>query len=112
MEDEDGEPIGMICFWSEKALAKSCIKNGWEEYEPLEIDLTEFIENWCIGIDNDGLLIGTNFAQNMFGYEIEGYELILELITELKTNNKELEFQKFDNLSDLESQIKEALEDP
>jgi hypothetical protein len=110
LEDEDGKPIGIICFWSEKALAKSGIKNGWEEYEPTEINQAEFIENWCIGIDNDELLVGTNFDQNMFGYEIEGYELILELIEELKKKNKELDFEKFENLEDLEVQIREAME--
>lgn len=91
-------------------MSKSCVKNGWEEYEPTEIDLAEFIENWCIGIDNDELLVGTNFDQNMFGYEIEGYELILELIKELKKNKKELDFEKFENLEDLETQIREAME--
>lgn len=109
LEDENGVPIGIICFWSDKALAKSCVKNGWEEYEPTEINLAEFIENWCIGIDNDELLVGTNFDQNMFGFEIEGYELILELIDELKKNKKELEFQKFENIEDLENQIREAI---
>jgi len=28
-DDEDDEPVQIICFWSEKALAKSCIKDGW-----------------------------------------------------------------------------------
>jgi hypothetical protein len=108
-EDEDGEPIGIICFWSEKALANSCIKNGWEEYKLTEISLSEFIENWCIGMDNDELLVGTNFDQNMFGFEIDPFDLILELVEELKTNKKELEFLKFENLADLENQINEAI---
>ena len=110
LEDEDGDPIGIICFWSEKALAKACAKDVWEEHEPIAISLVEFIENWCIGIDNEELLVGTNFDQNMFGFEIEGYELILELIAELKANKKDLEFIKFKNLQDLESQIREAIE--
>ena len=108
-EDEEGEPAEVLCFWSEKALAQACVKNGWEEYQPSEINLAEFIENWCIGIDNDELLVGTNFDQNMFGFEIEGYELILELVDELKKNNKELNFQKFENLEDLEKQIRDAI---
>ena len=108
-EDEDGEPIGIICFWSEKALANSCIKNGWEEYKLAEISLSEFIENWCIGMDNDELLVGTNFDQNMFGFEIDPFDLILELVEELKTNKKELEFLKFENLADLEKQINDAI---
>ena len=109
LEDEEGEPIGIICFWSEKVLAKACAKNGWEEYEPTEISLSEFIENWCIGINNDELLVGTNFDHHMFGYEIEGYELILEIIAELKKNKRELKFIKFGNLDDLKTQIKESM---
>jgi Protein of unknown function (DUF2750) len=104
-EDDNGEPLGIICFWSDKVLARSCKKNDWKDYEVTEIDLNTFIENWCIGLDNDGLLVGTNFDQNMFGFEIEGYELILELIHELKTNNIILDFQKFKNLNDLEIQL-------
>ncbi|MFB9080051.1 DUF2750 domain-containing protein [Flavobacterium procerum] len=109
LEDEEGEPIEIICFWSEEKMARVAAKNGWEDYVPAKIDLTDFIENWCIGMDNDGLLVGTNFDQNMFGYEIEGYELILELIEELKKSNDKLEFKKFDSIEDLESQIKEIL---
>ncbi|WP_099711793.1 DUF2750 domain-containing protein [Flavobacterium sp. 9] len=110
LEEEDGEPIEIICFWSEEIRARICAKNGWENYKTVEIELNDFIENWCIGIDNDGLLIGINFDQNMFGYEIEGYDLILELITELKKSQKELEFQKFKGIEDLEVQIKNILE--
>jgi hypothetical protein len=110
LEDENGEPIGILCFWGEKAYAKSCIKDGWKTYEVLEINLVDFMENWCVGIDNDGLLIGTNFDQNMFGFEIEGYDLILELIDELKTNNTKLDFQKFQSLEDFETQVKEAIQ--
>lgn len=108
-EDEDGEPIGIICFWSEKAYANSCIKNGWKEYKLTEISLSEFIENWCIGMDNDVLLVGTNFDQNMFGFEIEPFDLIIELVEELKINKKELDFLKFENLADLENQINKAI---
>jgi len=108
-EDEAGEPVGIICFWSEKALANSCIKNGWKEYKLTEISLAEFIENWCIGMDNDELLVGTNFDQNMFGFEIEPFDLMIELVEELKTTKKELEFLKFKNLADLEDQINKSL---
>jgi hypothetical protein len=102
LEDENGEPIGILCFWG--------VKDGWKTYEVLEINLVDFMENWCVGIDNDGLLIGTNFDQNMFGFEIEGYDLILELIDELKTNNTKLDFQKFQSLEDFETQVKEAIQ--
>ena len=44
-EDKHDELISLICFWSEEALAKSCIRNSWTEYEVTEIDLNEFLEN-------------------------------------------------------------------
>lgn len=109
-DDENGEPVGIICFWAEKARAKSCIKNGWKNYEPTEIPLSEFMENWCVGMENDGLLIGIQFDQNMFGFEAEPLELIIELSTELKSIGKDLSFIKFNGIKDLETQVKEVIE--
>lgn len=109
-EDDNEEPIGIICFWAEKALAKSCIKDGWAAYKVVEISLNDFMENWCVGMANDGLLVGTEFDQNMFGFEAEPLELILDLTTELKSVGKELNFKKFKGLSDLEKQVKSVIE--
>lgn len=108
--DENGEPVEMICFWAEKVRAKSCIKDGWKNYEPTEISLSEFMENWCVGMENDGLLIGTQFDQNMFGFEAEPLELIVDLSTELKSIGKDLNFRKFKGVADLEKQVKEITE--
>ncbi len=108
-EDENEAPIGLICFWSEKALAKSCIKSGWLNYKITEVKLSKFIEDWCVGMENDGLLVGTNFDQNMFGFEAEPLELILELINELQKNGKELNFRKYNDISDLKIQVERLI---
>lgn len=109
-EDEKGKPIGIICFWAEKARAKSCIKGNWKNYKVVEVSLAEFMENWCIGMENDDLLIGTGFDENMFGFEAEPLELILELTAELKSLEKDLDFRKFKGISDLEKQVKAIIE--
>ena len=109
-EDEDGEPIIIICFWAEESLAKSCIRKDWSDYNVTPISLSEFIENWCVGMENDGLLVGTEFDQNMFGFEAKPLELILELSAELKSKGKDLSFNKFDGILDLEKQIKKTIE--
>lgn len=44
-EDENGELIDLICFWSEKSIANSCAKSDWKEYKPTTIKLSDFIEN-------------------------------------------------------------------
>jgi hypothetical protein len=46
----------------------------------------------------------------MFGFESEPMELILELITELKSIGKDLKLKKFEGIKDLEKQIKEIVE--
>lgn len=109
-DDDKGKPMGIICFWAEKALAKSCIKNGWKNYKVTEIQLSDFIENWCIGMENDGILIGTEFDQNLFGFEAEPLEMILDLSAELNSIKKDLNFKKFDGISDLENKVKAIIE--
>jgi hypothetical protein len=71
--------------------------------------LTEFIENWCIGMEGDGLLVGTEFDQNMFGFEADPLELIIDLLNELEANNQQLKFTKFKDQVILKSQINEIL---
>ncbi|MBU2941033.1 DUF2750 domain-containing protein [Lacinutrix sp. C3R15] len=104
-EDDNGNSIGIICFWAEKVRAKSCAKDEWKKYKATEIPLAEFMENWCVGMANDGLLIGTQFDQNLFGYEVEPLDLIIELTTELKSIEKDLTFRKFNGIEDLEKQV-------
>lgn len=108
--DDDGNPIGMICFWAEKARAKSCAKDEWQKYKVTEISLSEFMENWCIGMINDGLLIGTQFDQNLLGFETEPFELIIDLTAELKSLRKDLNFRRFNGIEDMEKQVKELTE--
>lgn len=108
-EDNDGEPIGLICFWSEKALAKSCIMDDWNDYEPVEISLSNFIENWCIGMSNDGLLIGSNFDQNMFGFEVDPLELIIDLSKELNNQKREIKLDKYNHINVLIDEIEKII---
>lgn len=108
-EAEQGNPIGIICFWAEDALAKSCIRSGWSDYKIAEITLSDFIENWCVGMYRDELLVGAEFDQNMFGFEAEPLELILDLLNELEYSNKQLKFSKFENNADLKFQVQKIV---
>lgn len=111
IEDEDGEPAQIVCFWSDAARAKSCVDQEWSHYEISPIPLREFLENWCLGMNNDGLIVGTNFDSHLFGYEAEPLEVITDSIEELRATGKSLELRKFKNMQDLESQIREILKD-
>ncbi|MBP2615354.1 DUF2750 domain-containing protein [Chryseobacterium jejuense] len=111
LEYEDGEPVQIICFWADAARAKSCVSKEWNRYEASPIPLNEFLENWCLGMNSDGLIVGADFDSNLFGYEAEPLELVLEIIEELKKNGKSLTLKKFDDLEDMENQIREVLKD-
>jgi hypothetical protein len=60
--------------------------------------LSDFIENWCLGMENDELLVGSEFERNMFGFESEPMELIIELISILKSTGKDLNFKNLKEL--------------
>lgn len=107
-DDEKGEPVEVICFWSEEAAAASCAKEDWANYQVVEIPLAEFMENWCIEMNNDGLLAGIDFNEDLNGSEMEPLELALELVKELKSGNKTIAFETYDSLADLEKQIRKA----
>ncbi|MFP9099716.1 DUF2750 domain-containing protein [Flavobacterium sp. RHBU_24] len=109
-EDEEGGPIEMICFWSEKAFAAACAKDGWGGFEVAEMPLAEFIENWCVGMHNDELLAGTEFDSNMFGAETEPLLLIQQIIEELKSTGKTISLTEYESIEELEALVRENLE--
>jgi hypothetical protein len=110
-EDDDGESLELMCFWSEKALAEACITNEWAQYRTTEVALSEFIENWCIGMLEDDLLIGTDFDSTLEGLEIDPLDLILELCTELKNQGKKIKFENYKNIDELVKEIESIQND-
>lgn len=109
-EDEDDNPIPLICFWSESDLATSCIQSGWQGFEIKRIGLADFLENWCVGMSGDGFLAGINFDGSMLGFEAEPNDLLLDLIAELNYLNASLSLERFDSLEDLQNQVKRVME--
>lgn len=110
-EDEDGEPVEMICFWSEKAYVNACKIEDWSTFNITEITLADFIENWCIGMHNDELLAGTDFDSNLFGTEAEPLAIIIQIIEELKSTGKTITLESYKNIEELESQVNDSLKD-
>ncbi len=110
------EVVPIKCYSFAHVQKKQNNLNSDKEFEAalraqgIDMTLAEFMENWCVGMANDGLLIGTQFDQNLFGHEVEPLDLILELTAELKSNGKDLNFKKFNGIVDLEKQIKEITE--
>jgi len=110
-EHEDGEPVEIICFWSEKADAEACAKDAWEGYKLAELTLEDFIENWCSGMYEDNLLVGTAFDSNMFGQETEPLELILQILNEAEKAGVALSLEKYESTVELREIVKDLIEE-
>ncbi len=108
LEDEEGEPVQLVFFWSEQAMAEACIKNSWADCRVIEVPLADFMETWCVELNNDGFLTGTDFDWDKPGEETEPLELVLDLGQQLRKNKSGIRFSKFKDLVDLEKQIKAA----
>jgi hypothetical protein len=105
----DDDDIDVILFWSDRAYSKAVAKDDWENYRPTEMTLAAFLEKWVVGMSKDNILVGTNWDANMFGKEIHPLRLALEIVDELRLKSKNIDFDKFSDLTDYETQIKNTL---
>lgn len=106
-EFEDTE---VILFWSDQSKATACTDDEWANYVPESITLVEFLENWCVGMYGDALLLGADWDAELSGKEIDPLVVALDVVKELKAKGKELEFTQYDSQSEFEEQVIEALE--
>ncbi|MFC3024619.1 DUF2750 domain-containing protein [Vibrio zhugei] len=63
-------------FWSTKEDAETHNIEEWAEFEVVSIPLDVFIEDWLVTLDEDGVLIGPNWNQNLDGKEVEPADLV------------------------------------
>jgi hypothetical protein len=74
--------------------------------------LAEFLESWCLLLAGDGLLIGAELDRNLFGWEAEPVDVLLDALDELKRIGKDIPLQYFDNIITLlERESRQILED-
>lgn len=103
------EETEVLPFWTSEENAKQLAQDEWARFTPKSITISEFLENWLIGMHNDEILVGLEWNEDLQGHEFEPMELALEIIAQLKSQGKQLEFVKFENLEDMEQQIQWAI---
>lgn len=104
-EDED---IAIIPFWSDRAYAKACARDDWKGFSPTSIPLAEFLESWCIGMAEQGDLIGANWDANMFGKESDALEVAIDIINKIKQMNSTLPLRNYSSLDELAADINQS----
>ncbi len=94
-ETKTGEPEIVLCYWSDAKSARLCSREHWPNHTVGEIPLSDFMENWCVGMQSDGVIAGTNFDSKLNGTEILPLDLLLDLFEALNRNNKEISFEHY-----------------
>jgi hypothetical protein len=106
--DSSGEEEGdVIPFWSDKAQAKTCARDDWKGYLPTFIALPEFLESWCMEMAENNVLAGINWDANMFGKEVNGLELALDILDQLKALGTDIKFLNYESVDAFIAEIKE-----
>jgi hypothetical protein len=104
------ENVEVIPFWSDEQNAAAVIKNGWEQYSSRSIPLSEFLENWLVGMYNEDILVGTDWNINMTGEEHEPLELAIEIADKLIEAGQGQSFEKYKDINDYQAQVKSQLD--
>jgi hypothetical protein len=104
---DEGE---VIPFWSDPELAKSLASDEWAAYIPTEVPMVDFLENWLVGMQQEAMLVGTNWDADLAGMELEPLELALELADKLLELKKDMSFEHFASLAEYREQVRQALE--
>ena len=76
--DNDERPVSM--FWSDRGYARRVQQNHFPEHEPAEISLFDFLFRWLSGMEDDGVLAGTNWNGDLAGREVEPSEVRDQLL--------------------------------
>lgn len=96
-EDEQGLPVEVMCIWSNKDTAKGNIKEEWSQYQLETISIREFLEDWCIGLFNDGLAFCINLQEEEEPIEEQPLDFAFELADALKNKAIKINFQSYGN---------------
>ncbi|WP_413284494.1 DUF2750 domain-containing protein [Vibrio sp. MA40-2] len=74
-DSSEFENSEVMPFWSSKESAGIHNVEEWAEFEICEIPLDVFVEDWLITLSEDGVLVGTNWNENLEGKEMEPSDL-------------------------------------
>ena len=80
---EDHDDIDVMPFWSQESFARAHCQDDWKDYQPVAVDLEEFLEDWLPGMHEDVLLVGINWNDALEGEEIEPLDLLEEFEQEM-----------------------------
>jgi hypothetical protein len=107
----DDEEIALIPFWSDRAFAKACAKDDWRGYAPASIPLTDFLENWCIEMADNDILVGIDWDANMIGGEINTLTVALDILNRLAAMQSAITFVNYGSIAEFITEINDLADE-
>jgi len=104
----EDEEVAVVPFWSDRALAKACARDDWRSFTPTAIPLPEFLESWCVGMADDGTLVGANWDANLSGKESEALAIALDILTRIKDTNSTLALKNYGSVDEFIADINQS----
>jgi hypothetical protein len=98
-EDDDGEPLTVMLFFSDEAYARRCQRMHFEDCEVQNIALFDFLFRWLPGMSGDGVLGGPNWNQDLIGLELDPFDLRERVEAELTPAQSAAHDEKYRQLS-------------
>jgi hypothetical protein len=83
VDSERSDDVEVMPFWSDRRLAEPLCSGEWAVYQPVAIDLEEFLDDWLPGLHADVLMVGVNWDEQLVGEEYEPLDLSDELEADL-----------------------------
>jgi len=65
------ENTDVMPLWSSIELAKSLCIDEWQNYQPAEISVSEWMEFWIEDLNEDNIIIGVNWPETGHCEELE-----------------------------------------
>jgi hypothetical protein len=81
-ESNEYEDTDVYPFWSSEAEARLHCQDDWADFVPERLALDLFVDTWLAGMSEDGVLVGTNWDEELSGLEVEPDDLAEELLGE------------------------------
>ena len=95
-ESNEYEDTDVYPFWSTEAAARVHSSDDWAAYKPASLHLDLFIDTWLAGMDEDGVMVGTNWDAELMGLEVEPSDLADELMIDEYDDDDEDEDEEDD----------------
>ena len=102
----DSEDVDVIPFWEDRFYAKSSAVDDWKGYTASSIPLSDFLENWCVGMIEENILAGINWDAKMIGNEVNASKLAIDILDRLKAIDSAIEFMEYGSIDELTAKIK------